>query len=122
MNKEQAIQSFWESFDLPAYDETTVPDNATMPYITYSVSTNNIGSFVVLNASLWYRSTSWAAITQKANEIAESIGYGHKNITLDNGHLFLTLGDPFSQRMEEPNDSMVRRIVLNVQAEFLTAY
>ncbi len=122
MNKVQAIHSFWSGFDIPAYDETTVPDNAVMPYITYSVSTDNIGNYVLLNASLWYRSTSWAAITQKAEQIAKSIGYGHKPIQLDNGCLYLTLGNPFSRRMEEPDDRQVRRIVLSVSAEFMTAY
>ena len=29
MDKWKALQSFWESFDIPAYDEATVPDDAT---------------------------------------------------------------------------------------------
>lgn len=37
MNKAQAIQAFWESFGVPAYEESTVPDDAVMPYITYSM-------------------------------------------------------------------------------------
>ena len=28
MDKEQSLQQFWSSFGLPAYDETSVPDNA----------------------------------------------------------------------------------------------
>jgi hypothetical protein len=122
MDKVQAINSFWNGFGIPAYDETTVPDNATMPYITYSVSTANIGSFVVLNASLWYRSTSWAEISKKAAEIAQSIGYGYKIIPFDGGKLMLTLGTPFERRMAEPDDKQVRRIILNVTAEFLSEY
>ena len=61
MNKSQALQSFWESFGIPAYNEYTVPDNAEMPYITYSVSESNIGVPVSLTASIWYRMPSWEA-------------------------------------------------------------
>ena len=34
-NKWQAIDRFWNSFGIPAYDESSVPQGATMPYITY---------------------------------------------------------------------------------------
>lgn len=119
MNKEQALQSFWSSFGIPAYDETTVPDDAKMPHITYSVITDSLDNVVNLNASLWYYSTSWAEITRKKDEIAEYVGVGGKVIKLDNGYAWLCRGVPFAQRMVDTND-MVRRIYINIQAEFLT--
>ena len=122
MTKDMALYSFYSSFGLPAYDENTVPDGSELPYITYSVSTGSIGNLIVLSASLWYRSTMWGAIQDKADEIAAAIGYAGKTIKIDNGYLRLMLGSPFSQRMSEPSDDMVRRIVLNINAEFLTAY
>lgn len=120
MTKDEAIYSFYSGFSLPAYDENTVPEGSALPYITYSVSTDSIGNMVILSASLWYRSTSWAAIQDKADEIAAAIGYGGKIIKIDNGYLWLTKGLPFAQRMSEPSDKMVRRIALNINAEFLT--
>jgi hypothetical protein len=48
MNKSQALQSFWESFGIPAYNEYTVPDNAEMPYITYSVIIGKLLNFYLL--------------------------------------------------------------------------
>ena len=121
MNKAQAIHSFWSSFDWPAYDESTVPTGASMPYITYEVSTDSLGEPVTLTASLWYHSMSWAEISQKADEIAERLSSGGQVIKLDSGYLWITPGSPFSQRMDEPSDDAIRRIILNVQAEFLTA-
>lgn len=120
MTKDEAIYSFYSGFSLPAYDENTVPEGSALPYITYSVSTDSIGNIVILSASLWYRSTSWGAIQDKADEIAAAIGYGGKIIKIDNGYLWLTKGSPFAQRMSEPSDKMVRRIALNLNAEFLT--
>ena len=123
MNKSQAIQSFWESFKIPAYDELTVPDNAQFPYITYNVKTDSIGNICLMSASLWYRSTSWKEVSDKAEEIAECIvTMTPPSIEIDNGRLYISKGTPFAQRMTEPSDDMVRRIYININAEFLTAF
>lgn len=121
MDKEQAIHDFWSGFGLTAYDSNTVPDGAQTPYITYDVSIDNIGNPVLLTGSIWYRSTSWEAITKKKDEIAEAIGYGHKIIKVDGGYIYITRGSPFAQRMSNEDDS-IRRIYINLMAEFLTAY
>ena len=120
MTKDEAIYSFYSGFSLPAYDENTVPEGSALPYITYSVSTDSIGNMVILSASLWYRSTSWAAVQDKADEIAAAIGYGGKILPVDGGYVWIMRGSPFAQRMAEPSDNMVRRIALNINAEFLT--
>lgn len=123
MNKEQVLHSFWSSYGLNAYDEFSVPDDAVMPYITYGVATGALEDVLVLHGSLWYRSPSWEQITLKAHQIAQDIGqYGHKIIPFDDGRLYLTQGVPFAQRMSDASDDMVRRIYININAEFLSAY
>lgn len=123
MDSMQALHVFWSSFGLKAYDENTVPDNAMTgnggKYLTYSVSTGYFDDLVTLSASLWYKSTSWAEITQKAAEIGETIGYGGKLIPFDGGHIWIQRGTPFSQRMADEDDT-IRRIYLNIESEFLT--
>lgn len=122
MDKAQALQVFWSSFGLPAYDETTVPDDAKMPYITYRVATDSLESVLPLSASLWYRDKSWAEITQKSEEVATAIAqHGFVSYPVDGGYIWIVKGVPFAQRMREENDDMVRRIYLNVTVEFLTA-
>ena len=123
MDKAQAIHQFWSSFELTAIDELSaydstieLPDN----YITYEVQTANLGDSVALTANLWYRTTSWAAITQKADQIAQYIGYGGKVIPIDGGYIWIKLGRPFAQRMAVEDDS-IRRILLNINVDFLTA-
>ena len=120
MNKAQAIQSFFSSFGWAAYDENTVPDTAEFPYITYEMVEANIGKPVILAASLWDRSKSWQAVELKAKEIADHLGYGGATVRFDNGLIFFTQGTPFAQRLSGEDDS-VRRIVINIAAEFISA-
>lgn len=122
MDKSQAIHAFWSQFGLTAYDENTVPDDAEMPYITYDVGVGSLDDFINLNGSLWYRSTSWKEISEKAEEIETAVrgnGYYISDIK-DNGHLFITAGIPLYQRMVDPADDMIRRIHFNLNAEFLS--
>jgi len=123
MDKAQALQNFWESFGIPAYEQTTVPESATMPYITYSVSTDSLDNVVNMYASVWYHSTSWKDISEKTEQIARYIvGMNPPSIKFDGGRLYIAKGTPFAQRMEDPNDDMIRRMYLNIQAEYLSAY
>lgn len=136
MDKWQAQQEFWSSFGLPAYDELTVPDEVwdetlkkmvkvRMPYLTHEAVSGNLGAQTTVSASLWYRSNSWAEISQKADQIARQIYEDPRPaIPVDGGFMKIRLpnGTMHSDRMEEPNDRQVRRIRFTVEIEFLTAY
>ena len=123
MNKAQALNAFWEQFGLDAYDENRVPDGAALPYITYESATDSLDNVLSLSASLWYRDTGWGAIEAKTAQIAKAIAEnGFWKTAIDGGYLWITKGTPFAQRMGEPDDKLIRRMVLNINAEFLTAY
>lgn len=119
MDKAQALQQFWGSFELPAYDANTVPDDADLPRITYEVVEDAIDSPVQINASLWYRGTSWAEIEQKTMEVATFIGRGGEVIKIDGGYAWIKRGEPFAQRMSDEDDT-IRRMYLTTEVEFLT--
>ena len=119
MDKAQAINAFWNSFGLPAYDERTLPDSVKMPYITYEVGTASLDEPIILSANLWYTGNSWQAISQKATEIEEYITT-MTPIKIDTGRVFITKGTPFSSRYDEPEDRLVRRILINIGVEYLT--
>ena len=120
MNKEQALNTFWNTFSIPAYDVYTVPDDVAMPYITYEASTASIGTDVLLSASFWYKGMSWGQITAKKDEISSYIGGGASQ-PYDGGRVWIRKATPFSQRMSEPDDPNVRRIVIQIMAEFQSA-
>ena len=119
MNKIQTLHSFWSGFQIPAYDENSVPDGATLPYITYEVASDNFDHTLAQSASIWYRSSSWADITAKEMQIADYIGRGGRMVAYDGGAMWISMGTPWAQRMAEPSDEMIRRIVLNIQLEYL---
>ncbi|MBQ6413027.1 MAG: hypothetical protein IJI19_06080 [Ruminococcus sp.] len=121
MDKAQALYSFWSSFGLTAYDEQTIPDNAQTPYITFETNTDSLDQPLALTASLWYRDTSWATISEKAEAIAAHIGRGGSVVHYDDGALWITRRAPFAQRIADPNDDGIRRIYMNINAEYLGA-
>ena len=120
-DKWQALQNFWESFNIPAYDENSVPDDAQMPYITYAAEISSFENVLLLTGSVWYRSTRWAEASQKVDEIARSLRSYRLEGVHENEYLFLTQGNPFAQRMKDEDDT-VKRIYINVMAEYFSAY
>ena len=121
MTKAAAIYQFWNSFGLTAYEENTVPDDATFPYITYQLVTDSFYREIPLTASLWYRSESWTAINAKTEEISQTISRGGKIISCDGGAIWLKRGQPFAQNMDDESDNLIKRKYLNITAEFITA-
>lgn len=118
MTSAEALYNFWAGFGLPAWDETAVPAKSPLPYVTYETAQDCFGNEVPLAASLWYRSTSWQEITEKAQTINAAIGRGGKILRTDGGALWLKRGTPFAQRMADADDG-IRRIVINCTAEFI---
>ena len=121
MTKAAAIYQFWNSFGLTAYEENTVPTDATFPYITYQLVTDSFDREIPLTASLWYRSESWTAINAKTEEISQRISRGGKIISCDGGAIWLKRGQPFAQNMGDESDNLIKRKYLNITAEFITA-
>ncbi len=124
MTKEAALYNFWASFGIPAYEESSVPtgENApNFPYITYQVVTDSIGYDTAMTASVWYRSSSWIEPNAKAREIDKRISLSGVLLPYDGGALWLKRGTPFAQNMGDDADDMIRRKILNVSAEYISA-
>lgn len=123
MDSAQALHQFWSSFGWTAYDENTVPSeemSPAMPRITYRVARAEFNSPIQLTASLYDRSYSWETVTAKSDQIYAAIGLGGKIIPYDNGRIWIKRGTTFSQRMAD-EDSTIRRIVLMIEAEYITS-
>lgn len=126
MTKAQALYSFWAQFNWVTVDEQSLYDESTMTelgdptrYISFESAIGEIGDKVTLNADLWHKSTSWATVEQKAEEIYNAISYGGVFVPYDGGAVWITRRDPAYTRMEAAEN--MRRIHFNINAEFLSA-
>lgn len=125
MTKAGALYNFFSSFGIEAYEETLVPtgDEAPkFPYLTYPLITDSFDREVILPFSLWYRSeASLLALNTKTEEISQRIGRGGIFLNCDGGKIWIKRGSPFAQTMGDPNDNTIKRKLINITAEFLTA-
>lgn len=128
-DKAQALHRFWNSFGIPAIDENSAYDKKVMaqlnigfPRITYEVAGSNLGEPQILTGSLWYESTSWAAIEAKAKAITSFIGWGGQVFPVDGGYIKIMLprNTAITRRVADEQDSL-RRIIINIAVDFLTA-
>lgn len=120
MTKAAAIYQFWNGFEIPAFEENSVPDDAEFPYITYQFVEDSVDQTVQSTASVWYRSTSWTGINLKIEEISRKIGSGGTILKCDDGRIWICRGQPFSQNMRDESDDLIRRKYLNLNTEFFT--
>lgn len=128
MDKWLAQREFWTSFGIPAYDEQatfTKGEAPAFPHITYQSFGGRIGQTATLSASLWYRELTWAGVMQKADEILKYLAENEPlTIKTDNGYVWFKVPEntPFAQPMRDDEDDQIKRIVLTVEAECLSAF
>lgn len=122
MTPAAAVYDFMAGFGIPAYAATSVPDEATFPYITYEFAVDDVwGGEVALAMDIWYRGDSEAGPNAKAREVSKAL-IGCKCIPCDGGGIVLKKGSPFCRSMGDPADDKVKRRHVNLAAEFITSF
>lgn len=120
MTKGAALQSFFNGI-MPAYAETSVPDDASFPYLTYQLALNAWDSGeTALAINMWFYTTSEAIPNAKAQELSDAIGYGGVTIPCDGGFIWLKRGSPWCQNLQDDTDKNIKRRYINVTAEYMT--
>lgn len=107
-----ALYNFFSGFGLPAYVEYAPPDDAELPYITYQRVDPDWRESTTFYARVWYRSTSYAQINAKVDEIAAAIGEGLR-IPTPGGSIWLNKGTPWDQNMPMKGDNTLKVVYLN---------
>ena len=120
MTKGAALQSFFNSI-MPAYAETSVPDDAAFPYLTYQLALNAWDSGeTALSINMWFYTTSEAVPNAKTQELSDAIGYGGVTLPCDGGFIWLKRGSPWCQNLQDDTDQNIKRRYINVTAEYMT--
>lgn len=121
MTKEAALHSFFNSFGIPFYPSSSVPDDAVFPWGTYELTTSAWEEGQVgITANLWDYTTDEAIPNAKARELSERIGMGGITIPCDGGMIWITRGSPWCQSLRDDTDPIIKRRYLNVNAEYMT--
>lgn len=120
MTEIAAIKSFLNNI-ATAYPNDNVPTDVAYPYITFEPI---IGFWehgdVPIQCHIWHRTDSDAAINKLVRDLADAIGYGGATVSCDNGWLWIKLGTPFSQPVPVPDDTTLKRRLVNLRIEFIT--
>lgn len=114
VNVASALYTFFSGFGIPAYEENSVPDDAALPYITYSVSVPEWDETASISASVWNMGTSAREAMTKAEEIIQKIRHSPSVPVPDgSGVLWLFLENPPAQEVPTESDN-VKVIALNI--------
>mgnify|MGYP006873224071 CR=1 FL=1 len=104
-NTAQALYGFWSSFGLPAYTTGTVPDEAEVPYITYSLTETEPLEPLTHYAQVWYRTTSNTELLNKVDQIlAAFTGKGIVKLPCEGGYVVLRAPTVQWQTDENPEN------------------
>lgn len=106
---------------IPAYASTSVPDDAQLPYITYTVLTAAFGEpSCSLTVNIWCRTTSEAEPNAYAREMGKIVPRGGTLVACDDGGIWIRRGSPWCISYNDDTDSNIKRRYFNVTAEYLT--
>ena len=110
----KALHAFFSSFGLPAWPEDAVPEESSLPYITYTLAEPYWTESAILQARVWYRDKSFAAVHDKTAQILRRIGEGVK-VPAGSGWICIRPGTPLAQRMPMPGDPDLKVTYINMQ-------
>ena len=120
MTKGAALQSFFDSIMTP-YASSAVPDDATLPYLTYELITIAWnGGEVGLTVNMLFRTTSEKEPNAAVDNLSKAIGLGGVFLHCDDGVIWIKRGSPWAQSLTDETDKTIKRRYINVTAEYLT--
>lgn len=92
----EALKAYYSGFGLPAYQENTVPEDVTLPYISFSISIPEWNQKASHYIRIWDRTKSNTRIVRVADQIAADIGIC-KTIRFEGGYLTIWPETPLVQ-------------------------
>ena len=121
MTKEQALHKFFNQFGITGYRNTSVPDGAALPYLTYTCPVSSIMEDPVsITVHTYHYTESEAEPDAVAEAIRKAIGLGGVLVNCDGGAIWLKWGAPWCQSLTDDTDKTIKRRYINITAEFLT--
>ena len=115
-NTAATLKTFFSGFGIPAYSETSVPNDVQLPYITYPIKEPRWSQPTTFYIVLWCRTKGYADALAKADQIQAAIGEG-VSLESDGGWVVIRPDNPFIQEMkDDKNDTKALYINLQLNA------
>lgn len=109
----KTLKTFFGSFDIPAYTLQSVPDEVTLPYITYQLVEPEWNEQASMYCQVWYPKKQLSDLLTKADQIVEAIGTG-KEFAQEGGYIVLYPSTPLIQiRSDEYSQSAYIMLSIN---------
>ena len=124
MKKDRALHAWFKNFtdrnDLGVYVNTSVPDGAVLPYMTYTYTTGSMGDLPVSSTvNMWFK-TSSEAIPNDAAEKFRKYVEANDRIECDEGCIFVYPGQPWCISQNDSTDKTVKLRYINLTMDFCT--
>ena len=88
----KGLNKFFSQFGT-AYIETSVPESAVFPYITYKCGSEDWNNKALISCSIYSKSSSYVELSEIAEKILDSARDG-AIINVEGGYLCIYLGEP----------------------------
>lgn len=117
-----ALAAWLGGFGMPAYSAQAVPDDAGLPYITFTpVSGAWGGGEQAVTVEIWRRTESEAEANADAESVGRALGLGGVMLPCDGGGLWVRRGSPFWQAADSGEPGVKRRYI-NLSIENITTF
>ena len=97
----KGLNKFFSQFGT-AYIETSVPESAEFPYITYKCGSEDWNNKALISCSIYSKSSSYLELSEIAEKILDSARDG-AIINVNGGYLCIYLGEPEFQIVPNTN-------------------
>lgn len=98
---------FWNQL-LPAYMEEHIPENASLPYLTYTFKMDRFGNESVQQVKIWTRSKSFQSLSRYCASFGDLVPDSGTVLHLNNkkGAIYIYRGAPFIQILPLDNPDL----------------
>ena len=119
LNTAATLKTFFSGFDLPAYTLDSVPDDVTLPYITFPLTEPEWNEQASFYCQVWYPKRRLTELLTKADQIVAAIGEMKEFELADSkGYLVLYPSTPLIQILSD-DYSQSAYIMLSINAYHL---
>lgn len=114
----KAYYSFFSQFGVPAYVDNNVPNEASLPYLTYTVSYEPDFTDTLIQVKIFSRSSSFVEVMDISDLIANKIANGIFFETPSGRNGWIRKGSPFLQ-IQPDEDATIKVIFINLVSNII---